>query len=107
MSDGLREEFLPFVSEVFVSLNESSSPVLIMILRDTGASQSLLSASLLPFSNESATGDVNLVQGTEGRIVTVPLHSSYLKSDLVTGQVKVGLRSRLPVKGVSLLLGND
>ena len=65
MSDGLREEFLPFVSEVFVSLNESSSPVLIMILRDTGASQSLLSASLLPFSNESATGDVNLVQGIE------------------------------------------
>ena len=107
LSDGLREEFLPFVSEGFVSLNESCSPVPIRILRDTGASQSLLLASVLPFSDESATGDINLVQGIEGRIVSVPLHSLYLKSDLVTGQVKVGLRSSLPVKGVSLLLGND
>ena len=107
LSDGLREEFLPCVSEGFVSLDESSSPVPIHILRDTGASQSLILAGVLPFSDESATGDFNLVQGIEERIVSVPLHSLYLKSDLVTGQVKVGLRSSLPIKGVSLLLGND
>ena len=33
--------------------------------------------------------------------------SCFLTSDLVTGQVKVGLRSRLPFKGISLLLGSD
>ena len=62
---------------------------------------------MLPFSNEAVTSDINLVQGNERGIVSVPLHSLYLKSDLVTGQVKVGLRSSLPVKGVSLLLGPD
>ena len=34
-SDLLREEFLPFVSEGFVSLNENSTPRPIQILRET------------------------------------------------------------------------
>ncbi|KAI5620496.1 hypothetical protein C0J50_19963 [Silurus asotus] len=108
-SDLLREEFLPFVSEGFVSPSENSPSQPIRILRDTGASQSLLLKEALPsFGNEDkAIGDFILVQGIEGRIVTVPLHSVFLKSDLVTGQVKVGLMSSLPVKGISLLLGND
>ena len=41
-----------------------------------------LYCSVLPFSDESATGDINLVQSIEGRIVSVPLHSLYSKSDL-------------------------
>ena len=107
VSGEIRKDFLPFVSEGFVSLDENVSPVPIRILRDTGASQSLLLESILPFSDETATGEFNLVQGIEENILSVPLHSVFLKSDLVTGQVKVGLRSSLPVKGVSLLLGND
>ncbi|KAF7690629.1 hypothetical protein HF521_012433, partial [Silurus meridionalis] len=108
-SDLLREEFLPFVSEGFVSPSENSPSQPIRILRDTGASQSLLLKEALPScgSEDKAMGDFILVQGIEGRIVTVPLHSVFLKSDLVTGQVKVGLMSSLPVKGISLLLGND
>ena len=58
-------------------------------------------------NEDTEMGDFILVQGIEGRIVTVPLHSVFLKSDLVTGQVKVGLMSSLPIKGISLLLGND
>ena len=38
---------------------------------------------------------------------SVPLHKVFLKSDLVSGYVTVGIRPDLPVKGVSLLLGND
>jgi hypothetical protein len=37
----------------------------------------------------------------------VPLHRIYLKSDLVTGPVIVGVRHNLPFEGDSLLLGND
>jgi hypothetical protein len=37
----------------------------------------------------------------------VPLHRIYLKSDLITGPVIVGVRHNLPFEGVSLLLGND
>eukprot|EP00066_Takifugu_rubripes_P025346 XP_011614612.1 PREDICTED: uncharacterized protein LOC105418111 [Takifugu rubripes] len=108
-SDLLRKDFLPFVSEGFVSLSENSTPQPIRILRDTGASQSLLLRCALSSCNgdDTATGDFTLVQGIEGRIVTVPLHSVFLKSDLVTGRVKVGLMANLPIKGICLLLGND
>ena len=108
-SDLLREEFLPYVSEGFVSPSENSAPQPIQILCDTGASQSLLLREALPSCGNEDTemGDFILVQGIEGRIVTVPLHSVFLKSDLVTGQVKVGLMSSFPIKGISLLLGND
>ena len=107
LSETLMEEFLPFVSEGCVSRNESSAPTPIRILRDTGASQSLLLATSLPFCDETATGDYVLCQGIEGRTVSVPLHSVFLNSDFFTGQVKVGLMSSLPMKGVSMLLGND
>ena len=59
------------------------------------------------FQIRSATVDFVFIRGIEGKIVSVPLYSIFLKSDLITGQVEVGLRSSLPVKGVSLLLGND
>ena len=39
--------------------------------------------------------------------MNVPLHKVNLVSDLVTGSVVVGTRLTLPIKGVSLLLGND
>lgn len=39
--------------------------------------------------------------------VSVPLHWIHLSSDLITGRVRVGVMSDLPVKGVDLLLGND
>ena len=39
--------------------------------------------------------------------MNVPLHKINLVSDLVTGSVVVGTRPTLPIKGVSLLLGND
>ena len=39
--------------------------------------------------------------------IYVPLHKVKLVSDLVTGSVVVGTRPTLPIKGVSLLLGND
>ena len=40
-------------------------------------------------------------------IVSVPLHSIHLESELVTGDVVVDLRPTLPMAGVSLILGNN
>ena len=108
VSDSLRAEFIPFVSEGGVSLGENATPVPIRILRDTGASQSLILNNVLPFSDESDTGENNLIMGVDNeKIISVPLHTIFLKSDLVTGLVTVGLRPELPVKGVTMLLGND
>ena len=49
------EEKNPFISEGYVSL-ENGHDVPISILRDTGATQSLLVEGILPLSEETATG---------------------------------------------------
>ena len=102
------EIYEPFLSDGFVSLNSDyaqSTPI--KILRDTGASQSLILADTLPFSEKTSSGTSVLIQGVECGFVNVPLHNIYLSSDLVTGLVAVGIRPSLPFKGVHLLLDND
>ncbi|XP_051888858.1 uncharacterized protein LOC127579869 isoform X2 [Pristis pectinata] len=103
----VRKEFRSYVSEGFVSLNDESPQVPVKILRDTGASQSLLLDSVLNFGEESDTGEVNLVRGVTGETMSVPFHRVILKSKFVEGPVEIGIRPSLPVEGVSLLLGND
>lgn len=97
----------PFMLSGTVSLSPDSPTYPVSILRDTGACQSLIRDSALPFSPESYTGTSVLVRGVELGCVKVPLHSICLTSELVSGPVKIGVRSELPVKGVSLILGND
>ncbi|KAJ8040186.1 hypothetical protein HOLleu_14412 [Holothuria leucospilota] len=108
-NDQVKEEYLPFASEGFISLDGNSAhpPVKIKILRDTGATQSLLLDGVLPLSDSTSTGANVLIKGVECGFISVPLHKINLKSDLVSGSVIVGVRPTLPVKGVSLLLGND
>ena len=106
--DSIMEIYEPFLSDGFVSLNSDSvQSTPIKILRDTGASQSLILADTLPFSENSSSGTSVLIQGVECGFVNVPLHNIYLSSDLVTGPVAVGIRPSLPFKGIHLLLGND
>ena len=107
--DGSREvpsEYKPFVSHGTVSLGSGEeSPV--TILRDTGASQSLILADILPFSADSATRASVLLQGVELGTVNVPLYKMTLKCNLGSGPVIVGVRPSLPVQGITVLLGND
>ena len=106
--DSIMEIYEPFLSDGFVSLNsDSAQSTPIKVLRDTGASQSLILADTLPFSEKSSSGTSVLIQGVECGFVNVPLHNIYLSSDLVTGPVAVGIRPSLPFKGIHLLLGND
>ena len=107
-TDSVMEIYEPFLSDGFVSLTSDfaqSAPI--TILRDTGASQSLILADTLPFSEKTSSGTSVLIQGVECGFVNVPLHNIYLSSDLVKGPVAVGIRQTLPFKGVHLLLGND
>ena len=105
---GIADSYKPFLSEGYVTLvGEDCCPKPIKILRDTGASQSLILEGVLPLSEKTFTGASILVQGVECGFVNVPLHKLNLKSDLVSGVVTVGVRPSLPVEGVSFLLGND
>ena len=103
------QSFEPFIHNGFVSLSSdltNSNPV--KILRDTGASQSLLLANTLPFSDVSFTGTNVLIKGVDStEFTSIPLHNAYLSSDLVSGHVVVGILPSLPFDGVHLLLGND
>ena len=54
-----------------------------------------------------STDESVIAQGIEGGCVNVTLHKVNLVLDLVHGSVVVGTRPTLPIKGVSLLLGND
>ena len=76
-------------------------------MHDTCCAQSMILERSLPFSGVSATGENVLIQGIGMDIISVPLHRINLKSDLISGTVIVGVRPELPVKDVSMLLGND
>ena len=107
-NDFVQEVYEPFLSEGTISLlHDKSITKPIRILRDTGASQSLILAETIPLSEKSHSGKSVLIQGVECGLVTVPLHQVNLKSDLVSGTVTVGARPSLPIEGVHLILGND
>lgn len=100
--------YKPFVMPGFVSLSgKEEDQKEICILRDTGAMQSIMLSDVLPFSDESYCGSNILIHGIEMQVVSVPLHNVHLQCTLVSGVVRVGIRTSLPVKGITLILGND
>ena len=102
------ENYKPFISEGVVSLvGDESSSQKVKILRDTGATQSLMLDSLLPLTENSFTGANVLISGVEMGVLEVPLHEVNIKSSLINGNIVIGIRPSLPVEGISLILGND
>lgn len=102
------EGYKPFSSEGFVSPKGANAPLTPdKILRDAGATQTLLLADVLPLVEETSSGQSILIQGVQCGFVNVPLHHINSKSDIVSGPVIVGIRTSLPVEGVQLMLGND
>ncbi len=99
--------YAPFITEGYVSLIGSTEKVPIRILRDTGASESFILESVLPFSQETDTGNRVLIRGIGLQTLSVPLHNVFFQSDLVNRSVVMGVRPSLPVEGVSVILGNN
>ena len=97
--------YLSYVMDGHVSLVGSDVVVPVKILRDTGALDSFIVESVLPFSSESDTGTCVLVRGMGLNILSVPLHNMTFFSDLVNGDVTLGIRPSLPVGGGPGYLG--
>ena len=92
-TDAVLEIYEPFLSDGSVSLHSDFAQTTpIKILQDTAASQSLILADTLPFSEKTSRGTSVLIQGVENGFDNVPLHNIYLSSDLVTGLVAVSIR---------------
>lgn len=107
LGKGQKLSYAPFITDGFVSLVGSDEKVPVKILRDTGASETFILESVLDFSESSSTGSEMLIKGIGLQVLSVPLHDVVLESDLVTGQVTVGVRPSLPVEGISVILGNN
>ena len=102
------ENYKPFISEGVVSLvGDENSSQKVKILRDTGATQSLMLDSVLPLTANSFTGANVLISGVEMGVLEVPLHEVNIKSSLINGNIVIGMRPSFPVEGISLILRND
>ena len=102
------ENYKPFISEGVVSLvGDENSSQKVKILRDTGATQSLMLDSVLPLTENSFTCANVFISGVEMGVLEVPLHEVNIKSSLINGNIVIGMRPSLPVEGISLILGND
>ena len=102
------ENYEPFISEGVVSLvGDESSSQKVKILRDTGATESLMLESVLPLTENSFTGANVLITGVDIGVLEVPLHEVNIKFSLINDNIVIGMRTSLPVEGISLILGND
>ena len=102
------ENYKPFISIGVVSLvGDESCSKKVKILRDTGATQSLMLDGVLPLTENRCTGANVLISGVEMGVLEVPLHEVNIKSSLINGNTVIGMRPSLPVEGISLILGND
>lgn len=77
------------------------------MLRDTAASQSFVLEGILPLGDDSAVGSDVPVLGLSMENIGVPLHKILVESNLVLGEIAVGVRPCYPIQGVSFLMGND
>ena len=103
----VEDSFEPFKSLGFVSKvgpEEVQYPV--NILRDTGASHSILVRGSYPNVEETLTGEEVILDGVGGP-VNMPLAKVYLDSDFYTGFVAVAIKDSLPLESTTFLLGND
>lgn len=97
-----------FLSDGIVTVGGQEHSV--VVLRDTGAAQSIWVADSGALSPSSSLNMCALIQGVNsdvGQFKAVPLHQVHLQSSLVTGVVEVGVVAGLPIPGVMFVLGND
>ena len=102
-----KDYFEDFKMKGKVSVNDKDKAHSITILRDTGASQSLILKSCLPGIEHCYTGESVICED-----LTSPqkykLARIYLDCDLIKGYVTVGVREKpFPVKEISFGLGNE
>ena len=79
----------------------------VSILRDTGASQSLLLRKKLPKGVIEAARETVMIEGIGGKRMKIPLCKKTLKTQWKNGPIQVGVVDKLPMKGISLILGNE
>ena len=65
----------PFITNGFIALGDGSNKIPVKILRDTGATESFVAETALPFSVNSSTGKSVLIRGIGMQTMSLPLHT--------------------------------
>uniref|UniRef100_A0A8C6MHM6 SCAN box domain-containing protein n=1 Tax=Nothobranchius furzeri TaxID=105023 RepID=A0A8C6MHM6_NOTFU len=99
--------FKPFLTAGVVSLLGSHIGQDVVILRDTGAAQTLMKRNVLPFSVTSRAGSSVLLRDVDLGSVPAEVHYIHLSCPLITGDLKVAILEKLPIQGVDMILGNN
>lgn len=100
-------DFTMVMMDGFVSLPGDGRKVPLKILRDTAASQSFILDGVLSLGPWSALGLDLTMLGFGIEDLDVPLRKVRLRSDLLSGDVTVGVRPACPVQEVASLMVND
>ena len=90
-----------------VSVSRHSTCRRVVLLRDTGAAQSLVLKNALNGINWKPTGEHVICIGLGGQRISVPLVRVHLRSQLFKGWCRLGIVDSLPVESAQVLLGND
>ena len=85
----------------------NGGPVEVSVLWDTGPSQSLLLWEKVPKGAIEAARETVQIEGIGGKRMKIPLCKIILKSKWKNGPIQVGVVDKLPMKGISLILGNE
>ena len=80
------ENYKPFVSGVVSLVGDESSSQKVKILRDSGATRSLMLDSVLPLTENSFTGANVLISG-----VVMSVLEANIKSNLINGNIVIGM----------------
>ena len=77
------------------------------ILRDTGASQSLLTRNCLPRGRNWAVRKRVYISGIENKLKDVPIYQIKLHSEIMSDTVDIGIVEELPMRGTYLFQRNN
>ena len=92
--------------KVCSNANQSSIKNVVM-LRDTGAMQSLILRKSLPPDFVSKQSEFVLLGGFPDTVTSCPVEDLFLESSLVKGQVRLAVVDKLPINGVDVIIAND
>ena len=100
------KRFTPFLMTGTVAMNREGKVRPVKILRDTGAIQTLILTECLDDPDTTYLHKDVIIETAAG-YRQLPLHSIYLETEIVKGQVTVAAIGEMPVAGIQLLLSND
>lgn len=76
-------------------------------MRDTGEAHSLTRRKDIPAEMRQKTGKIKTIIGIGGKPSRTEIYKIKLESKWKNGEMEVGMLETLPMKGISILLGND